>query len=387
LRKVFLDNLPRLKSLETRTKFNYNIGEVVNGLIILNKYRENSYKKYLCKCLKCNYIHNKIEGNLRKGYSCPICNGRNVVHSEINSIKVTHPEIYSLITDDDGDKYSYGSDHKVHWRCPFCNNINFTAIKNLTSDKPTRCQFCGDGLSYPEKILYNTLLFVSDTFERQKIFGWSNGKKYDAFDKNLFIEIHGGQHYVKSFEKCGGRTLEEEVENDKYKYELVINNHKNLVDYIVIKAYPETFDNIKQSILNSRLTRYYDFSKVDWNYVRKQAESSLIVEVGKMYNLNGNINNISNFFQLDKSTIYRYLHRANELGVCNFIPDYKNVSCSHKVRCKNTGDIFKSEKEAARWCGLRSSSGINKCVRKFENYKTAGLHPTTGERLEWELVI
>lgn len=371
-----------------RKSFKCNVGDVVNDMRIIHRFYEQGkksrIKKYKYQCLKCGYIGDKTENDMLNK-KCPICANNGFVDKDINSIKITHPQIYKMITDNDADSYSYGSAHKVHWECQFCKKINFTAIKNLTSNKPTGCQFCGDGVSYPEKILYNVFSFISNTFEKHKSFEWSEGRVYDAFDMDIFTEIHGSQHYIKSFEKCGGRTLEEEIENDKYKHKLAISNHENLVDYVVIKAYPETFDNIKQAILNSRLTQYYDLSKVNWNYVRKQAESSLVVEVGELYNFNDNIDDISKHFQLDKSTVYRYLHKATELGICNFIPDYKNEHCSHKVRCKNTGEIFKSEKEAARWCGLKSSSGINKCVRGFEKYRTAGTHPVTGERLEWEL--
>lgn len=368
-----------VQKAKVRIDFNHNIGEVVNGLVILDKYREKSYKKYLCKCIKCNYIHNKIEGNLEKGYGCPICNGNNVVHSDINSIKITHPNIYELIVDNDADKYSYGSAHKVHWKCPFCKKINFTAIKNLTSKKPTGCQFCGDGVSYPEKILYNVLSFVSDTFEKHKSFEWSEGRAYDAFDVDIFTEIHGSQHYIKSFERCGGRTLEEEIENDKYKHKLAINNHKNLVDYVVIKAYPETFDNIKQAILNSRLTKYYDFSKVDWDYVRKQAESSLVVEVGKRYNIDSSIQNLSEHFQIDKSTVYSYLRKATKLEICNYTPRHNG----NRVRCRNTNEIFESMTQAAKWCNTQREY-ISECLKGIR--ENAGFHPITKEALLWELI-
>lgn len=382
--------ISRLTKRRHRTAFKYSIGDIVNNNKVLKAFRVDDYRGQTCKryefqCLSCGYVGEKYEVDL-ENRKCPICSNRRFVHPDINSIKITHPNIYKHIVDNDADKYSYGSGHKVHWKCPLCKNTNFTAIKCLTSSRPTGCQFCGDGISYPEKILYNTLSFVSNTFEKHKRFAWSEGRIYDAFDKDIFIEIHGSQHYVKSFEKCGGRTLEEEIENDKRKHEIAVNNHKNLVDYVVIKAYPETFDNIKHAILNSRLTKYYNFSKVNWYDVKKKAESSLVVEVGRLYNFNDNIEDISKLFQLHNTTVYRYLHRATELGVCNFIPDYKNEHNSCKVRCKNTGEVFKSQQEAARWCGLKSSTGISNCARGLKKCKTAGSHPVTGERLEWELI-
>lgn len=374
--------ITKLTSCGHRQPFKYKVGDIVNNNKVLKVFRVNyrgaTYKRYEFQCLSCGYVGEKYERDLEKK-QCPICSKGRFVHPDINSIKVTHPNVYNLIIDSDADKYSYGSDHKVHWKCPFCKKINFTAIKNLTSNKPTGCQFCGDGVSYPEKILYNVFSFVSDTFEKHKCFEWSEGRAYDAFDMNIFTEIHGSQHYIKSFEKCGGRTLEEEIENDKYKHKLAINNHKNIVDYVVIKAYPETFDNIKQAILNSKLTKYYNFSKVDWDYVRKQAESSLVVEVGERYNIDSSIQNLSEYFQIDKSTVYSYLRKATKLEICNFVPRHNG----YRVRCRNTNEIFESMTQAAKWCNTQREY-ISECLKGIR--ENAGFHPITKEALLWELV-
>lgn len=57
-----------------------------------------------------------------------------------------------------------------------------------------------------------------------------------------------------------------------------------------------------------------------------------------------------------------------------------------KIRCVNTGEIFDCMMDAARWCGLKTSSSIGQVCNKTGKQKTAGKHPVTGEKLIWEFV-
>lgn len=56
------------------------------------------------------------------------------------------------------------------------------------------------------------------------------------------------------------------------------------------------------------------------------------------------------------------------------------------VRCINTGEIFHSIADAARWAGIKSKSTISHCCMGVNHYKSAGKHPVTGEKLKWEYV-
>lgn len=55
------------------------------------------------------------------------------------------------------------------------------------------------------------------------------------------------------------------------------------------------------------------------------------------------------------------------------------------VHCITTDMYFPNTKEAANWCGLKSSTNIRDCCRGYK-HKTAGKHPETGEKLHWEYV-
>ena len=57
-----------------------------------------------------------------------------------------------------------------------------------------------------------------------------------------------------------------------------------------------------------------------------------------------------------------------------------------KVKCINTGEVFNTMMDAARWCGLKTSSSIGQVCNKTGKQKTAGKHPITNEKLYWEFV-
>ena len=55
-----------------------------------------------------------------------------------------------------------------------------------------------------------------------------------------------------------------------------------------------------------------------------------------------------------------------------------------KIKCINTGEIFNTIADAARWCGLKNGSSISQVCLKQRN--TAGKHPITLEKLQWEYI-
>jgi len=71
------------------------------------------------------------------------------------------------------------------------------------------------------------------------------------------------KYYKKSFETIGGRAVEEEIENDRIKKELDINNGIKEENYIVIDCRCSDVDFINNNKLNS----LFDLSKIDWNEV------------------------------------------------------------------------------------------------------------------------
>lgn len=284
---------------------------------------------------------------------------------------------------------SYGSADKVHWRCPQCKNINYTRIKNLVrkyrNNSTLPCVFCGDGISYPEKILHNTMRQISKTYQTHKITDWSNNRIYDGYDrignKEIFIEIHGEQHRLRAFNyNARSRSLEEEIANDKYKKHLAKINSKKCI-YIVIPAWTYRFEDIKSNIIRS-LGHIYNLGIVDWNYVKNKSTSSLIVQCGELYNKHMNIGEISQSLQVDYSTVCRYLHKAAKIGICNYTINQKYAP--KKVVCINNGKVFNTIKDAANWANISANS-----LSRYLNgrQKTAGVDPVTKSKYIWKIIV
>ena len=85
-------------------------------------------------------------------------------------------------------------------------------------------------------------------------------KRYDIYipSINCIIENHGIQHYNKGFEFIGGRTLEEEQENDKYKK--CVANKNGVENYIIIDCRKSTKEWVEQSVMQSYLPILLNFN-------------------------------------------------------------------------------------------------------------------------------
>lgn len=337
--------------------FRFNVGDIYLNKKIINAYRTInssgvSEKWYEYECLIDGYIGKQKEYQFLK-CSCPIC--KNIKTKEgINSIKDLKPKIFQVVVDDIVGE-PINSKRRVDWKCPFCKGINNHRLSYLCKKEDRLpCRYCSDGISYPEKIYYNLMRQLNSSFEKQKSFEWSQGRKYDGYDdKCLYHEVHGGQHYKDTFASCGGRTLEEEQENDRLKKELAYKNDKNILDYIVIDARKSDFEYIKNSILKSRLSLYYDLQKIDWLKVYKLSCKSIKAQVIEMYKSGMNMAEISSKTNLSLTTLYTYLNDANNLGLISYkkkqgfkdIPKDKHIEAIKKSVEKRQKPVFNFDLE------------------------------------------
>ena len=99
---------------------------------------KGSHKKVWWKCEN-NHEWEASVSNKVKGRGCPICLNRKIVKG-INDIYTTHPEIISMWDFKKNEKLkynpselSYGSDKKVWWNCPKCNNVWQQRINHICS--------------------------------------------------------------------------------------------------------------------------------------------------------------------------------------------------------------------------------------------------------------
>ena len=346
---ISTDNFQRCKLgkiLNKITKeFKVEIGQIFkdnkrNLIIIDREYKQSTYYKntqlkyYKYKCNKCKYDEGWIkETELLHGQGCSCCNGKVVVKG-INDIATTHPwMIKYFINVEDSYNYTYSSRERINFKCPNCGFEKEMIISNLYRFKFS-CPNCSDGVSYPEKFIYNLLKQLKENNQLKdfvwqytsKNNKWVDSYRYDFyFEKNnnkYIIEANGEQHYEYTGLK---RTLEDEQNNDKNKMELAIKNGIKPENYIVIDCRKSELDFIKNNIINSKLNDIFDLSSVDSIKIGRDSEKSLVKEVCDYWKIYRNINNknissitLSKLFKLNSTTIVKYLKTGTKLGWCNY---------------------------------------------------------------------
>ena len=171
-----------------------------------------------------------------------------------------------------------------------------------------------DGVSLPEKFTINILKQLNVDFLVQltkTTFEWCNNYRYDFYipSFNMIIETHGMQHFEKGFECCGGRSLEEEQENDKFKKELALNN--NIDNYIIIDCRYSKFDWLKENIIKE-LSPYFNLSNIDWELVWENSLKNLILETKRLVEEGYSNVEIAAILGVNKHTIKVY---KKQLGI------------------------------------------------------------------------
>lgn len=326
--------------------YKHPVGSILDNidsgkLLILEHVRIGSkkYKGYRYECLVCGNVDRISESHLtteKKG--CNVCGGIKTLQG-YNDIWTTNPWLGSLFwNSEDGYDYQSGSGKRVDFKCPDCESkIRNKIIKNVFNHG-LFCPQCSDGLSYPEKFLFNVLTQATVSFDFQKTFDWSKSykhenpklcghKRYDfylsTFDKTL--EVHGAQHYKDS--GWGRLSLEDEKENDRIKKYLSTNNTSG---HIIIDAQVSSLEYIKNSILDSELATLVDLSKVNWLKCHEHACNSLIKTACDLWSERvKSTAKIGEIMKLDRHTIVRYLKKGAMINWCDYNPDCEKQKGMH----------------------------------------------------------
>jgi hypothetical protein len=286
---------------------------------------------------------------------CKCCSGHKVVIG-YNDVATTHPEyVKYFLNKEDAYSATRWSEKKIRVVCPDCGHIMLKSVCHLIS-YPFNCQRCGDQSSYPNKYVYEFLLQLSKMYDfdifPEHVFDWSKNlfrdgisrRIYDFYitdgQKQIIIEVHGGQHFDGSFDKYpGGKTVEEESQNDAYKKSLAISNGIFEHHYVVIDARKSDSKWIKQSILESELVNIFHFNEKDinWDGCEELACKSLVRTASELWN--GGIKSTSEIGKRIGRTIPTvivYLKKAHDLGWCDYTPKYLKHMVK-KIHIKSQG--------------------------------------------------
>ena len=217
-----------------------NIFKNSTDLIMIQfSYKQNLHKPtVIYKCKKCEEITEKPYVEFLKYPTCIHC-GKNSKRRTTKSVLDLVPKDFTLL-----EEYSEQYDKKLFQH--ECGFIFKTRPKDLINGH-TFCPKCSKKASKGERKIMEYLSQNNFNFTKEKIFNWSNQKRYDFFlpDFNLLSEYHGIQHYKEDTNFF--LPLKEQQEIDIWKQNKAKENGYN---YLII-SYLE-FDNIEK-ILAQRL--------------------------------------------------------------------------------------------------------------------------------------
>lgn len=221
------------------------VGETINGISVTKySYTKNNRKYYLCKCLCTkDFIcagSDLISGHVKK---CKECNL--LIEKRSDLVKEWDFEKNKNI---DINKITIGSNKKVWWICPKCNN-NYQSSLNSRTNMKSGCYNCN--ISKGNKKIKNLLIKYNITFEDEKRFKDCKDKyslPFDFYlpDYNLCIEYQGQQHYYKynGRWKDTNKSFNLRKKHDRIKRKFCKKTKKTLIEI----SYKD-FNNIEKIIL------------------------------------------------------------------------------------------------------------------------------------------
>lgn len=350
----------KIVSIEDRI-YKYEVGQIVDEVVILDKTiikRKHCEKAYKMRCIKCNYTYERMEYTIKNDKcKCPCC-ANQVLVTGVNDLATTHPHIAKILKNKEEGYVNTSGTKKLWFTCPSCGCDKHDKILKVIT-VGLRCPVCRSTDSFAERFISSLLKQCKIGFMREKKFEWSQGRRYDFYLPNhgTIIETHGEQHYKQSNR---GRSLKEEQENDRIKYENAIEN--GIEHYVVIDS--RIRENLKDNLVNSILSVIINWEEVDFQSILDEVESSDLQRVVELYKkTNGELPKKKMAEKLDLSgeTVSTLLHRANQFGLIDYkgiMPFREKSSIKVKVVFVETDEekIFSSKGECSRTLKVAEST-------------------------------
>jgi transposase len=265
-----------------------------------------------------NHNFNKIDFTIR-ARDLLKCHLGLLVHNIYANPNVPYRQaIINSIGEEQAKKLTSNSRQEINFICPNCKKVKTIVLNQLTT-RGLGCE-CGDGISYPEKLMINVLKSLNITYKRQ--ISYDDGEhRYDFYlpQYGVILETHGLQHYEER-QDWGG--LEKQQNIDKYKRQLALQNGILNENYHEIDC---RYSNLKWCRINIEtvLNQYVNIDILtdkDWQEFDKKSQNSVVYELCKYYNENPNltVKELMEIFDLSNSCVSVYLHKGNDYGWCDY---------------------------------------------------------------------
>ena len=366
----------------------------------------NDDNEYLGHDKKMYFTHHLPDGSSHIVYSkpdriynhkCPVCSGLQVCIG-LNDIWTTNPDLGNLLANpDDGFKYMQNSNKHTDFKCPVCGYIcKDKSINQVNRDMDVRCPICKDGISYPNKFIFNSLLQIKDKLDfldreyRPKWCKFELKEKirtgvYDIYlginNKEYIIEMDGGFH-EKLHSKEKYYTLEDIKYIDSMKDKLAIEHNIEMIRIDCSYDYHDRYKYILRNILNSKLSEILPLELIDFEEANIKSQKSLLVEACNLWNNGYAAHEIMLELNIGKWLVSSYLKQGQKYNLCNNYSAQNSTirSSGTKVTCVNTGISYSTIAEPSKIYNI-DGKGILNCCRG--NDFSAGKDLNTGEKLFW----
>ena len=366
----------------------------------------NDDNEYLGHNEKMYFTHHLSNGTSHTVYSkpdriynhkCLVCSGLQVCVG-FNDIWTTNPDLGNLLANpDDGFKYMQNSNKHTDFKCPVCGYIcKDKSINQVNRDMDVRCPICKDGISYPNKFIFNSLLQIKDKLDfldreyRPKWCKFELKEKmrtgvYDIYlginNKEYIIEMDGGFH-EKLHSKEKYYTLEDIKYIDSMKDKLAIEHNIEMIRIDCSYDYHDRYKYILRNILNSKLSEILPLELIDFEEANIKSQKSLLVEACNLWNNGYAAHEIMLELNIGKWLVSSYLKQGQKYNLCNNYSAQNSTirSSGIKVTCVNTGISYSTIAEPSKIYNI-DDKGILNCCRG--NDFSAGKDLKTGEKLFW----
>ena len=375
----------------TNEEFVHKLHDVNPNIKPLDEYKL-AREKIRFECLLDGTVFSSTPNNALRGHGCPLCGMKKGTKNAVNTKTKKSPETLlinkrpnlckCLKNKEDAYKYGYTSRKLLNWLCPDCGFEIAKAPGSFLSDHFV-CSNCIKNDSYPNRFMFNILTQMNIDFEREYSPDWISPKRYDFYvgSKNIIIEMDGGFHREKSVQ-----------ENDLYKDIMAASHHLQVIRINCNYGKTEQrYNIIKNNINKSTLSKFFNFTNIDWEEANAFALKNEVAHVCELWNKYHDLDKISDETQLILYTVKKYLNFAAD----NNMSDYDHEKCmedrkmqrikdgrfarSVGVICNETGEYFSNMREANKKYHCNVSSYF------YQNRHYAGILPD-GTKLTWRKV-
>lgn len=334
-------------------------------------------------------------GVFKSNPHCPACSDRNrIIIPGVNDFHTFYPEL-SIYFNNYEDGYNFsksGKKQRAELRCPDCGHVFMGDIDSLITNGFS-CPCCSDGISYPNKFIYNSLLQVKNNFKVLKreyypswcVYDYNGEKKRGYYD--VYFELKNGKKYIIEMDGAIGHgdntsswSKDNALEIDRIKDILAKENNIEVIRIDCRYGSNDKFNYIVNNIKESSLKDIINLDEIDFNKSNNLSLTSYMKKACELWESGLSRKEISNALGLNANTITNYLSNGEKYGMCSYTKEEAwKRSCCKQVICLNTLEVFDSATKAANKYNTYKQTILKSC----KNQKFSAGKSKTGEKLRW----